>query len=137
MRKSDRIIFAVVLGVLFPVLFALVAGTAGYYFSSDERMPYFVAAGLLTGFMIDIFLLKRLVTRVFDLPLWIVGVFYILCNVFIYGFFMGFPAFNVLMAIVAGYYAGRRIVILNIVPPEKEVLIRKVLLFSVVIIILV
>jgi hypothetical protein len=108
MKKSDKIIFGIILGAVFPILFSLIAVTIGYYVYKGEKMPYFLAAGLLTGLIADILFLKRLVTSVFDLQFWIIAGFYVLCNIFIYGLFMGFSVINLLMGIVAGYYCGRR-----------------------------
>jgi hypothetical protein len=137
MTKSDKIIFGLFLGVLILVLISLSAGTAGYYFFKEERIPYFVAGGVLAGGITDILILKKLIKILFDLPAWILTGFYILSNIFIYGMFMGFPVFNILMGIVAGYYYGRRISVRNIGSSQREPLIRNVSLFTTLIMIMI
>jgi hypothetical protein len=93
-------------------------------------MPYFFAAGLIAGIIADFFLLKRLLANLFDIKYWLLAGFYILCNIFIFGTFMGFPVCNLAMGLIAGYYFGRRITIKNIISPERELLIKKISAFS-------
>lgn len=131
MNKSDKLIFGLSLGIVFLVLFSLIAGTIGFYtFKDDKIMPYFIGAGFMTGILVDILFLRKLINKLFDLPVWLMAGLYILGNVFIYGMFMGFPLFNLLMGIVGGYYYGRMISIRNIVSPQREKLIRNVSLFT-------
>jgi hypothetical protein len=131
MNKSDKLIFGLFVSVVFLVLFSLIAGTIGFYTHKDNKiMPYFVGAGFLTGVVADILFLRKLINLLFDLPVWLLAGLYILGNVFIYGMFMGFPLFNLLMGIVAGYYYGRMISVRNIVSPQRENLIRNVSLFT-------
>jgi magnesium-transporting ATPase (P-type) len=109
----------------------LIAGIIGFYtYKDDKIMPYFVGAGFLTGILVDILFLRRLINKLFDLPVWLLAGLYILGNVFIYGMFMGFPVFNILMGIVAGYYYGRKILVKNTASPQRETLIRNVSLFT-------
>jgi hypothetical protein len=131
MNKSDKLIFGLFLGIVFLVLFSLIAGIIGFYtYKDDKIMPYFVGAGFLTGILVDILFLRRLINKLFDLPVWLLAGLYILGNVFIYGMFMGFPLFNLLMGIVAGYYYSRMISVKNIVSPQRDKLIRNVSLFT-------
>ena len=130
MNKNDKLIFGLFLSVVFLVLFSLLAGTIGFYVNKGNNMPYFVAAGFLTGVLADILFLRKHINKLFDLPVWLLAGLYILGNVFIYGMFMGFPLFNLLMGIVAGYYYGRMISVRNIVSPQREKLIRNVSLFT-------
>jgi hypothetical protein len=131
MHKSDKLIFGFFLGIVFLVLFSLIAGTIGFCMYKDDKIiRYFVGAGFLTGILLDILFLSTLINKLFDLPEWLLAGFYILANIFIYGMFMGFPVFNILMGIVAGYYYGRRISVNNIASPQRETLIRNVSLFT-------
>jgi hypothetical protein len=130
MNKTDKIIFVPIIGVFFPYLFALIAIGIGFYLHNDTGMPYFFATGLIAGIIADLFLFKRLLASLFDLKYWLLAGFYILCNIFIYGTFMGFPVCNLVMGLIAGYYTGRRIITKNISYPEREILINKVALFS-------
>ena len=130
MNQSDKIIFGFIIGASFPILFSLIAMTVGFYFFKTESLPYFFFAGLLTGLLIDIVYLKRLLNNILDIPIGILAGFYIFHNVIIYGLFMGFPVFNLVMGVVAGYYFGRRINYKNITSGQREIIIKKVSLFS-------
>lgn len=88
--------------------FFLIAITFVYFFQTIDPL-YFVAAGLTAGILTDVLFLKRLIKMTFDLSGWIMIVFYLFYNICIYGFFMGFPVFNLVMGIIAGYYYGIRI----------------------------
>jgi hypothetical protein len=136
MHKIDKILFGTVVGVFFPFLLSWIAIGIGFYLFREHGMPYIFAAGLITGILADLLLIKRILANLFDLPYWLLAGFYILCNIFIYGTFMGFPVFNLAMGLVAGYYFGRRITVKNIISPERETLIRKISVFSAFIMIL-
>jgi hypothetical protein len=130
MKKSDKIIFGLIMGFVFPVLFALVAFIVGFNFFREESLPYFFAAGLLSGVIADILFLKRLIPILFDLPVWLCVGFYITGNIIIYGMFMGFPVFNLLPGTAAGYYTGRRILINNNSSHQREAIVKNVPLFT-------
>jgi hypothetical protein len=131
MNKSDKLIFGVLLAVVMLLLFSLTAGTFGFFMYKDDKIIRdFVGAGFLTGILVNILFLRKLISRLFDLPEWLLAGVYILGNIFIFGMFMGFPVFNILTGIVAGYYYGRRISIRNIASPQREPLIRNVSLFT-------
>lgn len=131
MTRSDKLIFGSILAILFPGLFAIIALTLGFSVLNSNQIPYYFFSGIFLGIIADIFLLRGILDRLFSLPDWILAIFYVVFNVFIYGFFMGFPVFNVLMGIVAGYYTGRKIVTTKILQPERKPVVKKVLLFCV------
>jgi hypothetical protein len=108
MKTFDKLLFRLLLGCSFPVLFFLIALTL-YYFFQDLQPLYFVIPGLLIGIIIDILYLKKLVEMALDLPTWILLGFYLYYNICIYGMFMGFPVFNLAIGVVAGYYYGIKI----------------------------
>jgi hypothetical protein len=135
MYKIDKIVFGAILGIMIPAICSMITFLIGFYEFEEKYIPYFFIAGLVAGLVVDILLLKKLLNDLFDLPLWIIACTFILCNILIYGFFMGFPVFNLLTGIVAGYYSGRRIIAGNILTPRRENFIGKVLLFSVLVMI--
>ncbi|MBN1996961.1 hypothetical protein JW935_05370 [candidate division KSB1 bacterium] len=51
-----------------------------------------------------------MIQNAFDLPQRILVFIYIFYNICIYGFFMGFPVFNMVTGIVAGCYCGKKVV---------------------------
>lgn len=110
MDRNDKLIFGILLGAPVPVFFFLLLLTFWYFQFQNYNVLYFVLTGLFTGLIIDFIFLKTLVRRVFELPTVFLILLYLFYNLCIYGFFMGFPVFNLLMGIVAGYYFGRKIV---------------------------
>jgi len=130
MLKNDRIIFGSFLGLFFPFLFSLIAIAIAFYFSNEKDMPFFFTGGIATGIIVDIILMKRMLSGLFDIPFWIFAVFYILCSIFLYGIFMGLPVPELIMGIAAGFYWGRRVRIKGVVLREKENLIKKIPRFT-------
>jgi hypothetical protein len=108
MKTIDKLIFGLFFGFSFPLFFFLIAITFVYYFQTINPL-YFVVTGLTVGLLTDVLFLKRLMKITFSLSLWIIIVFYLFYNICIYGFFMGFPVFNLVMGVIAGYYYGIRI----------------------------
>lgn len=99
------------IGGTFPLLFGLLSVIVWYYLDKlESRAIIYLAAGLILGLIIDLIFLKGWLNRRFELPLWSMAGIYILYNVFVFGFFMGFPVFNVLLGLIAGNYFGNRIV---------------------------
>lgn len=99
------------IGGTFPLLLGLLSVIVWYYLDKlESRAIIYLAAGLIFGLIIDLIFLKGWINRRFELPLWSMAGIYILYNVFVFGFFMGFPVFNVLLGLIAGNYFGNRIV---------------------------
>jgi hypothetical protein len=115
----------------------MIAVTLWFWFFTSANVICFLIAGLLTGLLIDVFYLIRLMKNLFYLPGWVLVGFYLFYNVTIYGFFMGFPVFNLVMGAVAGYYFGRRINYKNITSPQRETINRKVSLFTAMVMLLI
>ncbi len=78
--------------------------------SSAGKMDSFCAiSGLALGILADIFILKKLIARAYQLGtvFWLaVLLFY---SVGIFGFFMGVPVFNAALAIPAGFVVGGKL----------------------------
>ncbi len=131
MKKIDRLIFGIALGSVLPLMMFMISLAAGYYIPIDEKyMPFITAAAILTGLILDLLFLKKLLSGLFEMPLLLPSMIYIFFNVIVYGAFMGMPVFNAFMGIIAGYYIGRKILISKIKSPQKEILRRKVFRFS-------
>jgi hypothetical protein len=129
-KPVDRLIFRLLFGFLFPVLFFMLAFTIWFYAFQDSNVWYFVLAGLFAGILIDAVYLKKLVNGTFELSAWILASFYIFYNICIYGFFMGFPVFNICMGVIAGYYYGRKIIYKDLPPDQIRYLKKRVPLFT-------
>jgi hypothetical protein len=120
MKNLEKKIDGLIIGSLFPLSLGLLAVTIWFLLDKSESRPIiYVAVGLLLGAVIDLKFLKGWIDRRYNLPLWTVAAIYIVYNVFVYGFFMGLPVFNVFLGLLAGYYFGHRICF-NQVEPEKH-----------------
>jgi hypothetical protein len=131
MKSFDKIFFGLLLGFAFPFLLSLLSMFIWFYFDKDEsRVLIFLAAGLLFGLLIDFKFLKNWISKRYELALWFIIFIYLIYNIGVYGFFMGFPVFNVLLGLVAGYYFGKRICFKNIKSEKHSRLINRVSLFN-------
>ena len=97
---------------------------------NESRAFFYVLSGFLLGFIVDIVFLKKWIDKRYELPVWFIAGIYLFYNICIYGMFMGFPVFNVIMGIVAGYYYGNRIYYNNTLDKEQHKLIQQVSLFT-------
>jgi len=110
MLKRKDIPSLIIFGAVFPLLIALTAVVIWNYFDrSEDRIILYLAGGLLAGLLIDLRYLKKWVTNRYRLSMTFIGFVFIVYNVMAYGFFMGFPVFNVFLAIMAGWYMGNRL----------------------------
>ena len=131
MKNFERNISGLILGSTFPLLLGLLSVTIWVLFDKSANRPViYLLAGLLLGGLIDLKFLKGWIDHRFNLPIWFVVSIYISYNIFVYGFFMGFPVFNVLLGLLAGYYFGIRICYKNVDEENRSKLINRVSLFS-------
>jgi hypothetical protein len=134
MKNPDKIFFGLLLGGAFPFLFSLISIAIWFFVSKNETYaPYCLVAGLSAGIVIDLFFLKRWIRQRYELSCWFSIFLFFLYNIGIYGMFMGFPVFNLLMAIVAGYYIGKRMKSHNLPLERQTEIIKKVTLFTIVV----
>ena len=108
-RKIEKLVLAVILGLIPPVIGLLMFWWSTYSFLPERYIPFLALTGLLLGILVDIFFLKRWVGKAyrFDSKLWMaVYIFYSMC---VFGFFMGVPVFNVALAIPAGFIVGGKL----------------------------
>ena len=131
MSRTDKLLFGFVFGSVFPILFAFLAVTLWFVISKNESVVfYYLTFGLLTGLVTNRAIQQRLIDRAYDLPDLILAFFYVFYSVGIYGMFMGFPVFNLITGVVAGYYFGKRIVYKNLPEDQQRAVIRKVSRFT-------
>ncbi len=105
------------IGIAPLLLFGLVS--VGIWNTTDKAENHFfiyLISGIIIGTIIDGFLLKKYVTKIYEIPLWILAVVYLLLNIGVFGFFMGFPVFNLFCGLLAGFYYGKRMVYQQIDP---------------------
>jgi len=131
MKKFEKIISGLIIGATFPLLFGLLSVITWFYLDkSENRVVIYLTVGLILGLIIDLKFLKGWIKHRFDLPHWYIAGIYVFYNICVYGFFMGFPVFNVLLGLIAGYYFGNRIISNKIQPEMRSKQINQVSLFT-------
>jgi hypothetical protein len=131
MKRIDKFIFGIIFGSSFPIFFFLLSVLIWFNFSRDEKIVlYFVSAGISIGLFTDFVILKKLINNRFNLPVWILISFYLFYNIGMYGMFMGFPVFNLIWGVVAGYYFGKKIIYNGIPLGERAPICNRVALFT-------
>jgi hypothetical protein len=127
MKSFEKIITGFIIGGAFPLLLGMLSMVIWFYFDKNEsRALFYLISGFLLGCIIDIVFLKKWVDKRYELPVWFITGIYLFYNICIYGLFMGFPVFNVLLGIMAGYYYGNRIYYNNIPANKQHKLIQQV-----------
>ena len=107
--RLEKIAFAVVIAPLAPIAGLLGFWWTSYVFSPEKWIPFYAIAGFLLGMGADIFILKQFLPRTNKLSLGFWAVVFLFCSVGLFGFFMGVPVFNALLAIPAGFVIGARL----------------------------
>lgn len=107
LTKLERFARGLILAPVIPLAGLLSFWWTAYALLPEIWIPFAAIAGLLVGILADIFLLKKLLDRRLSLILWVaVFLFYSIGE---FGFFMGVPVFNVLLAVPAGFVVGGRL----------------------------
>lgn len=131
MIKKDALILSVLIGGAFPLVLALLAVTLWFYLDKNEsHVLYYLAGGLAGGLLIDAGFLKKWVQHRYALPLSFMALLFGIYNLMFYGFFMGFPVFNICWGFMAGWYIGRRIAFQGIEERRAKQLINRVTMFT-------
>jgi len=74
----------------------------------ENKIFIIALSGLLIGAILAVFFTKAILRNLFSIPLLLLGFIYVFYFICFYGFFMGFPVFNVILSIPAGSYMGSR-----------------------------
>ena len=114
MRTTDKILSWVVLAPMAPIALLL----AGWWGSlpalgDSPLVGVFALSGLTVGLALDATALRKRMGSLYsisDRALVLVALFY---SVGMYGFFMGFPAFNAAIGVVGGYAVARRAAVMG------------------------
>ena len=92
--------------------------------------------GLGTGIILDILFLKKWLVNVYCIDAKLLAFTYMFFSICTFGFFMGVPVFNLLVGMVAGFFAGRESHHKKENIFKAKVSIRKVGIFTAVVMIL-
>lgn len=131
MKRFEKIINGLIIGSTFPLLLGLVSVLIWFYLDKSENRPViYLIAGILLGLIIDYIFLKGWIDRRFDLSIWFMASIYVIYNIFVFGFFMGLPVFNVFLGFFAGYYFSNRICSKNLDSKKYSKIINQVSFFT-------
>ena len=109
MRLVERWVTALVIGTVPPMVGLLAGWWATFAFLPEGGVAIASFTGFAAGLLIDARYLGRWMRRAQDVPIWIWCPVYLLYSVGVFGFFMGVPAFNLLLALPAGVLLGGRL----------------------------
>ncbi len=74
---------------------------------SESRIFQYALTGLLLGTLIDVIFLRNWVRHAYTMKLWVWMGIYGFYSIGMFGFFMGFSVFHVMLALPAGVFIGR------------------------------
>ena len=107
MRKIETAALGIVFGAIPVIAFFL----AGWWISvplvPESRIPLCALAGLLLGILVDVIFLGSWIRHAYSMKVWVWMAIYGFYSIGMFGFFMGVPIFNVLLALPAGVFVGR------------------------------
>lgn len=109
MNKIEKTFMGLILGAIFPLIGLLGGWWSTIQLGSILWVEIGALSGLILGFIVDAFHLKKWVARAFemDVKIWMgIFFFYSIC---VFGFFMGVPIFNLALAVPAGLIIGRKL----------------------------
>lgn len=131
MKYFDKYFFSILIGMAFPFILCLLSVVIWFYVDkSDRHFALYSITGLIIGLLIDGYFLKGWIRNMYRLSPILILIFYIIYNIGLYGFFMGFPVFNSFLGLIAGYYYGKKISFEKIAGSKQIRIKRQVLLIS-------
>jgi hypothetical protein len=128
--KLEKFALVVVIAPLAPIAGFLGFWWTSYAFLPEKWIPLFTISGLLLGLLADIFILKYLLPRANKLPMTFWMVVFVFYTVGLFGFFMGVPVFNALLAVPAGWIMGAKLVHENADQPQVRKMTREATWFT-------
>lgn len=130
-KTFDRVLFGIMLGLLPPLVLGAFAVSLWFLPAGQKGAPAaYMAVGLGIGLVFDALFLKRAARNLYSLPKLLVILAFLVYNIGIFGMFMGVPVFNILLALPAGYYCGKRILVENTAMERRPLLTKRASLFT-------
>ena len=126
----ERLFLMIMIGLVFPILLGLAGWWGSLPFVPESSIIYFALGGFMLGVLVDLVFLRFWTRNALRLPLIWPVLIYLFYSVGMFGFFMGVPAFNVIMGPVGGYYMGMRLRAKNSDKDEVEKTARQTGLFA-------
>jgi hypothetical protein len=109
LNKLEKLFNGLMIGAIAPLCGFLAGWWIFCKSLSNMQIALTSASGLVLGLIVDALFLKKWTAQAYQASpmLWMsVYLFYSIC---VFGFFMGVPVFNVLLAIPAGIFSGARL----------------------------
>ena len=107
--KIEKFVFRLLLAGIFPLFLFLFSWWLAYFFGLEHLIPLISMAGLVLGIIIDVVILKSWINQYLSMIFSVFTAVYIFYSFAVFGFFMGVPIFNLLPAVIGGYYYGRKL----------------------------
>ena len=120
MNKIEKFFLGCVIGALPPLTAFLIAWWSMYTVLTGWKIIAIPVAAALFGLVVDAFQLKRWIEGAYRTrwSAWVVVyLFYSTC---VFGFFMGVPVFNLVLALPAGFYISCRLVAQKVVKSKEK-----------------
>ena len=106
MNKFDKVFGGLILGFIIPVISMCIFWWGSFLLGLD--IQFWVIAGIVIGVVLDIMLLRKILSRFYYLSTFTLLILYLVYSIGIFGFFMGVPVFNIITGIISGVYVGRK-----------------------------
>jgi len=126
----ERLFLMIIIGLVFPILLGLAGWWGSLAFVPESVILYFAMGGFMLGVLVDMVFLRFWIRNALRMPLIWPALIFLFYSTGMFGFFMGVPAFNVIMGPVGGYYMGMRLRAKNSARDEVEKTARQTGLFA-------
>lgn len=108
MGKIEKNLTILIFGAVLPIFFFLAGWWGSIGRVSDDLIFSIAFIGLGMGIILDILFLKKWLVNVYGIDTKLLAVIYLFFSTCTFGFFMGVPVFNLLVGMMAGFFAGRK-----------------------------
>lgn len=109
MHKFDKYFSRLIIYPIFPILFFLTFWWTSVAFTKINLIIIVSAlSGLTIGILADILFASKITNKFYDLNYIYLILIVLFYNIGIFGFFMGFPVFNIIPGILSGIYLARK-----------------------------
>lgn len=130
MRIIEKVLIGTVLGAIFPIVGFLALWWGTLAFLPDKLLLLVACVGLLLGILVDVIYLRKWVGMAYSIKLKIWMAIYLFYSIGLFGFFMGIPVFNLILAVPAGLFIGSKLARQTADPGEARRMNRNACLFT-------
>lgn len=133
MQRLENTIIGIGIGAV-PIIACFIAGWwLSLPFVPETKIFLYALAGFLFGTLIDIIFLRNWIKHAFTMKLWIWMGIYGFYSIGLFGLFMGFPIFNLFLALPAGIFIGRRLTHQGVDPNRMRKVAQQTAIFTTII----